>query len=119
MSTSTPQIITEIVNGDALGMSAAARLISGRRGGSRACPSTIWRWMNEGSRSAEGQIVKLEAARVGGHWFTSKAALTRFIEALTPVHAEPELTGPTPTPSELRRAHEAAKKRLRRRPVTR
>ena len=34
--------------------------------------------------STEGQRVKLEAIRIGGHWATSREALNRFTARLTP-----------------------------------
>jgi hypothetical protein len=107
------QVILEIINGDALGIGAAARLIPANRGGGPACPSTIWRWITSGSATTEGQTVKLEAARVGGRWLTSKAALARFFVALTPDATDETPTQTkTRTASQARRSHEAAKRRL-------
>lgn len=105
-------VITEILNGDALGMSAAARLIPAHRGHGRANPSTPWRWITEGAKAPDGRIVKLEAGRVAGRWLTSRAALARFIEALTPsdTSAAPKVDIPNPKKVASRSAR--ASKRL-------
>jgi len=56
--------------------------------------------------------VKLEAARVGGRWLTSKEALERFSVALTPVVAG--TTVPVRTPSRRQRENAAAASALER-----
>lgn len=107
-----PQVITEIIAGDALGLGAAARKIPSHRGDGRVNPSTIWRWIVSGSKAADGRVVRLEAARVGGRWLTSSMALARFWNALTPVAS---LATPTPsprTPSKRQRSIEAAHRKL-------
>ena len=73
MADSVP-VISEIINGDALGMSAAARCVPPHRGSHRASPSTPWRWIRQGVRTPDGRIVRLEAARIGSRWLTSRAA---------------------------------------------
>jgi len=49
---------------------------------------TIYLWVTKGSRSPTGEMVRLEAFRLGGHWVTSKAALSRFAARLTPSMTE-------------------------------
>jgi hypothetical protein len=46
--------------------------------------TTVWRWVMHGVKAPDGKRVRLEAARVGGCWLTSREALTRFSERLTP-----------------------------------
>jgi len=116
MPDSVPQVLTEIIAGDALGMGAAARLLPAHRGEGTARPSTIWRWVVQGARTPDGRIVRLEASRVGGRWLTSKAALARFAAALTPATSD---TTPAPVrsraPSARHKASEAAAASLARR----
>lgn len=109
-----PSVLSEILSGDALGMGAAAKLFPAHRGEGRARPSTIWRWITHGARTANGAAVKLEAARVGGRWLTSRAALTRFATALTPPSSESNTTTTPPTRTEKarQRSSEAAVRRL-------
>jgi hypothetical protein len=81
----TPAVIDEILAGDALSMTAAARRVPPHRGtGTSAAPSTIWRWHRKGAKAPDGRRVHLEMARVGAKWMTSAAALRRFLAALTP-----------------------------------
>jgi hypothetical protein len=42
------------------------------------------RWITSGAKSPTGEVVRLEAVRLGGRWVTSAAALQRFAERLTP-----------------------------------
>jgi hypothetical protein len=50
--------------------------------------STILRWVTIGALSPDGKRVRLDAVRLGGRWITSREALQRFAEALTPEFAE-------------------------------
>ncbi len=44
--------------------------------------STVRRWAMNGIQSkADGKIIKLECVRVGGRYWTSRAAVGRFLEA--------------------------------------
>jgi hypothetical protein len=102
-----PQVLAEIQAGEGLSPAAAGRLFTGHRGGKSVAPSTPFRWITKGAKAADGRVVKLEAVRVGGRWLTSRAAVGRFVAALT--------TGPPAdptsfdrTPSARRRASEHA-----------
>jgi hypothetical protein len=65
--------------------------------------STVWRWVLHGVRGANGALVRLEGARVGGRWLTTREALARFQAALTPDVTEP--SGPAPgTPRQANKA---------------
>jgi hypothetical protein len=112
----TPQVLTEIVAGDALGLSAAARVFPGHRGAGRTSATTVWRWIRTGSRTSDGRVVKLEAARLGTRWLTSKAALTRYMTALTPVTLASPSPTPTRTEAQRTRRYEAAMANLHRKP---
>ena len=73
--------------------------------------SCVLRWAVHGARSPAGKLVRLEAARLGSRWITSRQALQRFVEALTPrTGAAPPL--PPRTPAKRRRASEQAAKTL-------
>jgi hypothetical protein len=74
-------------------------------------PSTIWRWVRNGCRADNGEIVKLEAIRLGGRFLTSREALQRFAEALAPAGTTPELL-PLRTPTKRQRESERAGRRL-------
>jgi hypothetical protein len=108
----TPQVLTEIISGDALGLSAAARLLPAHRGAGGASATTVWRWIRTGTRTSDGRVVKLEAARIGTRWLTSKAVLTRYMTALTPVTLDAVSPVLTPTATQRQRDREAATKRL-------
>jgi hypothetical protein len=117
MADSTPLVLAEIIAGDALGLGATARLLPAHRGEGRASATTIWRWITLGTRTADGRVVRLEAARVGGRWLTSRAALGRYAAALTPP-ADPRPTTPvtpTRTVAARQRASERANADLERR----
>ena len=62
----------------------AARLVPPGRGGRPTHLSTLLRWINPGVRG-----VRLEAARLGGRWVTSREALQRFADRLTAAQAGP------------------------------
>ena len=69
--------------------------------------STILRWILKGHRG-----VKLEALRLGGRWVTSRAALQRFAERLTP-NLDDNTTQPvTRSSSRRQRAAEQAEREL-------
>jgi hypothetical protein len=74
---------TQLLNGESLiGLGEAARSLPGSRTNPTMCPTTILRWINRGARARDGQLVRLEAVRIGSRWFTSHEALARFSERL-------------------------------------
>lgn len=73
LTTETPIALTEVPG-----------LLPPGRQGRPVHISAIHRWVMDGSVAPDGQRVRLEAVRVGGRWITSKEALQRFAEALTP-----------------------------------
>ena len=88
-------------------LAAAARLVPPGRNGKRCHLSTILRWIMTGAKAPDGTVVKLEGLRIGGRWTTSRQAMQRFAERLTP-----RLDGPAPagarTPARRGRASEQA-----------
>jgi hypothetical protein len=96
-----------------ISLAAAAKLIPPARTGRRTHLSTLIRWITTGAKAPDGVRVRLEGYRMGSRWMTSAAALTRFMEALTPrLNAEP---APAPrSPAGRRRESERAAKELER-----
>jgi len=96
-----------------ISLSQAADLLPPGRGGARPTLSCMLRWILKGARSPSGQRVHLEGLRVGGRWITSREALQRFAEALTP-----QLNGtqapPPRSDSKRRQASERAARELER-----
>lgn len=91
----SPQVIKEITAGEGLSLAEAARSLPTSRGGKRVSPSTLWRWSRVGVKLETGVCVRLEVARMGCRWLTSRAALARFLAAQNP-HSE--TSEPTPQP---------------------
>jgi Protein of unknown function (DUF1580) len=78
----------------------ACHLIPPGRNGRRTHLSTVLRWVIRGVRATGGSVVRLEAVRLGGRWVTSREAIQRFAERLTPClddgDAAPALAPRTP-----------------------
>jgi hypothetical protein len=73
--------------------------------------SCILRWVHTGVPGPSGERVRLEALRVGGRWTTSREALQRFAERLTP-HLADEMQPAPRGPAKRRRASERAAAQL-------
>jgi hypothetical protein len=96
----------DLKNETALSLAAATRLLPPGRQGRPVSLSCILRWVLTGAKSLSGEMVRLEAVRLGGRWLTSVEALQRFAERLTPTfHASPPMYH---TPARRRRASEKA-----------
>jgi hypothetical protein len=67
-----------------LSLAAAAKLVPPARNGKRTHISTLLRWILSGATAPGGTRVRLEAVRLGGRWMTSREAIQRFGERLTP-----------------------------------
>jgi hypothetical protein len=94
-----------------LSLAAAARLVPPARGGKRCHLSTILRWITKGSKAPDGSVIRLEGRRLGGRWLTSKEALKRFSDLLTP-HIDAEALATPRGPGKRRRDSEQAGKLL-------
>jgi hypothetical protein len=82
-------------------LAEAAKSIPPSRNGRRTHLSTILRWILHG---VDG--VRLEGVRLGGRWLTSREALQRFAERLTP-----DLGANQPMPPRSRAARDRASAR--------
>jgi hypothetical protein len=94
-----------------LSLTSASRLIPPGRNGKRTALSTLLRWVLRGAKAPDGQLVRLEAVRLGGRWVTSKAALQRFAEKLTPQFAGGPAVPPR-SPAARERASDRAAREL-------
>ena len=88
-----------------IGMGEAGRKFS-------AHPATVTRWIRSGCRSTTGERVYLEGVRRGHKWFTSWPALKRFFARLSTPASQAAPAAPLPTPTDRRRAVEAAVREL-------
>src|SRR4051812_20328400 len=87
-----------------MGLGEAARRMPSAREGKPVNPSPLWRWIHAGVKTSSGQVVRLDALRLGGRWVPSLEALQRFADAQTPDLGEAD-TRPTPrTPTARQRA---------------
>src|SRR5262249_32787805 len=93
-------------------LAAAADLIPPGRGGKKTHLSTLLRWILQGAKSPSGEIVRLDACRLGGRWMTSREAIHRFAQALTPTHNVPTPAPAPRTPTQRSRASERAEREL-------
>lgn len=71
-----------------LSLRQASRLLPSNRGGKPVSFACLLRWITHGVRGPNGDRVQLEACRLGSRWLTSREALQRFAEALTPTAAD-------------------------------
>jgi Protein of unknown function (DUF1580) len=92
----TADVAAEIAAGGGLALGQAARRFPSYRNSRPVNPSTVWRWLTEGVRLPSGRRLRLEAARVGGRWLTSAAAIERFIRAQTPTLDTEAASKPAP-----------------------
>ena len=106
------KLLAEIAAGEGLGLAAAGRMFPAFRGEGVVGPSTTYRWVAVGTKAANGMVVRLEAARVGGRWLTSRSAVTRFVAALTEA-ANPIPPSAPRTPAQRQKSSEAAGRRLK------
>jgi hypothetical protein len=66
-----------------IGLHDAAKLYPSFRNGRPTHISTVLRHITKGTRLPNGEVVRLEGARLGGRWITSVEAVQRFMERLT------------------------------------
>jgi hypothetical protein len=92
-------------------LAAAAAFVPPARGGRKTHLSTLLRWVLTGTRGPAGERIRLEAVRLGNRWMTSREAIQRFSDRLTPQLDTPP--PPTPrTPARRRRDAERAGEKL-------
>jgi hypothetical protein len=103
--------LLDLISEKALPLAEACRIVPPARDGKKTHLSTILRWILRGAKSPTGEMVKLEALRIGSRWVTSREAIQRFAERLTP--RLDGQTAPAPhTPTQRQRAADRAAKEL-------
>jgi hypothetical protein len=102
----------DLRNEEPITLAAAARMFPPTRQGRPISLSAVFRWIADGIKGPDGKRIRLEAARVGGRWLTSVAALERFAKAQTPQFGAEETKTKIRTPGQRQRASEAAAKEL-------
>ena len=103
-----------LFNGERLfSFAAIAAKLPGHRGNSHVNASTIFRWATKGVRTASGEVVRLQAVRLGTSWKSSLEAVERFTAKLTSaaLPSEDPPVEPPPTPRQHQRAAAAASKK--------
>jgi hypothetical protein len=94
-----------------ISLAQAARSVPSSQG-KTVHAATVWRWIRKGVLAGDGRRVRLDAAKLGGRWVTSKEALQRFLEALTPSFGNPQRGVAPRTPGQRKRAYERAAEAL-------
>jgi hypothetical protein len=87
-----------------LSLRQAAKLFPPARQGKPVSFQCVLRWVLNGARGPDGELVRLESLRIGSRWVTSREAIQRFAEALTP-----EIATPAPARTRRQRLRAAAK----------
>jgi hypothetical protein len=106
----TPEDLAALLLDETLiSLAQAARLFPPTRQDKAVHVSTILRWILRGVRG-----VRLEAARAGGRWITSREAVARFVAALTASHSSQPGTDARPIGAAEQLRHERVEERLRR-----
>lgn len=109
------ETIDRLMTEGLIGFSRVAKSLGAWRLGRPCSPATITRWFHEGVKLPGGDVVKLQAVRVGGKLMTSQQAVFRFVArqnepgntVLNPRgKSSPAFTEPK------RRSHDAAKRKL-------
>jgi hypothetical protein len=103
--------VLDLTSETPLPLAAAAKLVPPGRNGKRTHLSTLLRWILQGAKSPSGEIVRLDAARLGSRWVTSREALQRFAAALTPRLEDEPMSSPR-SPAARRRASDQAANEL-------
>ena len=96
--------MSDILSETIVSIHEAAAMFPGRRPGKKLNFSTLWRWILKGIRTTDGQVIRLEACRLGSRWVTSREAIARFSARLTPTAADTPATAPVRTPAARLRA---------------
>jgi hypothetical protein len=89
----------DVTSESTLTLDQAAALLPPGRNGAHPTLGCMLRWVLDGANAVgpdgkpTGERIRLEAIRMGGRWLTSREALNRFADRLTP-----RLDGQAPTP---------------------
>jgi hypothetical protein len=74
---------TSLFSEKAMSLASVAKAVPFRIGEYRVTTTSLWRWATSGGQARPGEVLRLEAVRIGGRWVTSVAAVERFVQALT------------------------------------
>lgn len=92
-----------------LPLSAAAKLLPGRRAGRRISIQTVWRWCTKGVRNG----IRLRSVMIGGQRCTTREWIEEFIEAVSSATQPGEDVPNVRTPRQRRTASEQAAEELK------
>jgi hypothetical protein len=106
--------VIDLATESLLSLGQATRLLPAGRGDAPTTLACVLRWILKGARAPSGERVRLDAVRLGGRWLTSREALQRFAEALTPALDESGPAATVRTPTKRERAAERAARELER-----
>lgn len=73
----------DVFTEEVVSINEAAKRLPKLRAGKPIGLATIYRWINSGRRSKNGDRVRLESIKIGGAVCTSTEALQRFFDRLT------------------------------------
>lgn len=80
----------DILEEEMLSLAELIELLPRGRRGRPLQLSTVMKWITDGTPSLSGEVVKLEAIRIGKRWISSREALKRFVARLTTPEGQPE-----------------------------
>jgi hypothetical protein len=95
-----------------LPLADACKYVPPGRGGRKTHLSTLVRWSTHGAKAPSGELIRLEALRLGNRWMTSRQALQRFAELLTPCVEDTSTFAAPRTSTQRQRAAERAGREL-------
>ncbi|QJW93151.1 hypothetical protein [Frigoriglobus tundricola] len=111
VSTPTPAAAPSLLtSGEKLFSPAAiAKQIPSHRDKAHLNGATVFRWIVRGVKTANGDVIRLEAVKLGSFWRTSLEAVERFSSKLTSASIQTD-TPPAPlAPTPKQRSRAAAK----------
>jgi hypothetical protein len=104
--------VIDLTSEKALGLDEICKILPPSRGAKKTSFTTVLRWIQKGARAANGQVVRLEALRLGCKWISTREAVQRFALKLTE-GATSDAPNATPrTPGRRQRAAEQAGQQL-------
>jgi hypothetical protein len=109
MLTTLRCLMIDLAAESTLSLAAAARTFPPGRGGRPTSLSCVLRWVLTGCRAPDGSLVRLEAVRLGGRWVTSREAIQRFADRLTPLFAVEPALAPRASARRQRASERAAR----------
>src|SRR5262245_66221105 len=100
-------VLSEVLDGNGIGLSDAASLIPSYRGRGRGSPSMLLRWIAKGHRLPTGDVVKLEGVKIANRWLTTREAIGRFAGKITDATLPTEADHADETGNDVARAEGA------------